>query len=98
MGALAAQTVIQKPVVPEGSGRWRGALANNSRDSGAATGDLGEHLSKKLAFMIQHELDEYCKGNSEFVVILVSFSECACCTDGIDGSEMLLAHPDPKVF
>ncbi|KAG8958292.1 vacuolar sorting protein VPS33/slp1 [Tulasnella sp. 419] len=67
LGALADQAQPARATPSEGSGRWRGALASSSRDSAGDLANRGEYVSKKLAFMVQHELDEYIKANPDYV-------------------------------
>ncbi|KAG8871991.1 vacuolar sorting protein VPS33/slp1 [Tulasnella sp. 331] len=77
LGALTNQTVADRNTrMPpsEGSGRWKGALASAAArvDLGGITGggpneEGGDHLSKKLAFMVQRELDDYAKANPDFI-------------------------------
>ncbi|KAG8998952.1 vacuolar sorting protein VPS33/slp1 [Tulasnella sp. JGI-2019a] len=76
LGALTNQTLADRnaraPAPSEGSGRWKGALASAAARvdlggmTGGAGGEGGDHLSKKLAFMVQRELDDYAKANTDF--------------------------------
>ncbi|CAE6359673.1 unnamed protein product [Rhizoctonia solani] len=50
---------------PEGSSRWRSAMATNMR-SASATSENDEYVSKRLASFVQKELDEYRKANHDF--------------------------------
>ncbi|KDQ12984.1 hypothetical protein BOTBODRAFT_133850 [Botryobasidium botryosum FD-172 SS1] len=60
-GPLGPLAIAKAPARAEGSGRWSSSA---SRDAPAEGG--GDHLSKLLAFMVQQELDDYCKSNPEF--------------------------------
>ncbi|CAE7050700.1 unnamed protein product [Rhizoctonia solani] len=54
---------------PEGSSRWRSAMATNMRSS-STTSETDEHISKRLAFFVQKELDEYRKANHDFPKVI----------------------------
>lgn len=79
LGALTNQTLVDRntrmTAPSEGSGRWKGALASaaarvdlGGMTGGGPNGEGGDHLSKKLAFMVQRELDEYARANPDFSV------------------------------
>ncbi|KAG8767035.1 vacuolar sorting protein VPS33/slp1 [Ceratobasidium sp. 428] len=53
----------------EGSSRWRSAMATNMRST-ATTAEDDEHVSKRLAYLVQRELDEYRKANHEFPKVI----------------------------
>lgn len=55
------------PTQAEGSSRWRSAMATNIRSS-SGTSENDEHISKRLAYLVQQELDEYRKANHDFPV------------------------------
>ncbi|KAF8677405.1 STXBP unc-18 SEC1 family [Rhizoctonia solani] len=54
---------------PEGSSRWRSAMATNMRASSAAS-ENDEHISKRLAQFVQREMDEYRKANHDFPKVI----------------------------
>ncbi|KAG8904138.1 RHO1 GDP-GTP exchange protein 2, partial [Tulasnella sp. 403] len=66
LGALTSQAAPERSSPAEGSGRWRGALSSNAQ-SRLDQGDQGDHLTKKLALMLQKELDDYIKANPDYV-------------------------------
>lgn len=76
LGPLANQTFNPRGAPAPSSadgGRWRGALASAAArvdlgSGSAAVGEGGDGLSKKLAFLVQRELDDYAKANPDFGV------------------------------
>ncbi|KAF8605962.1 Sec1-like snare protein [Ceratobasidium sp. AG-I] len=57
------------PTQAEGSSRWRSAMATNMRSS-SGTSENDEHISKRLAYLVQQELDEYRKANHDFPKVI----------------------------
>ncbi|KAG8717169.1 vacuolar sorting protein VPS33/slp1 [Ceratobasidium sp. 394] len=53
----------------EGSSRWRSAMATNMRST-PTTSESDEHISKRLAYLVQRELDEYRKVNHDFPKVI----------------------------
>ncbi|CEL61750.1 Protein transport protein sec1 OS=Schizosaccharomyces pombe (strain 972 / ATCC 24843) GN=sec1 PE=3 SV=1 [Rhizoctonia solani AG-1 IB] len=60
------QSVVAQP---EGSSRWRSAMATNMRSSSTAS-ENDEHISRRLAQFVQKELDEYRKANHDFPKVI----------------------------
>ncbi|CAE6413168.1 unnamed protein product [Rhizoctonia solani] len=54
---------------PEGSSRWRSAMATNIRSSSSIS-ENDEYISKRLAYFVQKELDEYRKANHDFPKVI----------------------------
>lgn len=70
LGPLASPPeAAAAPAQPEGSSRWRSAMTTNIRSS-STTSENEEHISKRLAYLVQRELDEYRKSNHDFPVCL----------------------------
>jgi syntaxin-binding protein 1 len=65
LGALQPNAATRPPPPPDGSGRWRTSLARGS-EARAYESVEGDYVTKLLAFMVQHNLDEHKKANPDF--------------------------------
>ena len=67
LGPLKPHNTIRPPPPPENTGRWRTNLARGA-EARAYEAVESEFVTKVLAFMVQKDLDEYKKTNSDFGV------------------------------
>ncbi|KAF8074953.1 Sec1-like snare protein, partial [Lyophyllum atratum] len=76
LGALKPHAETRPPPPPENSARWRTNLARGS-EARAYESVEGDHLTKLLAFMVQHNLEEHKKQNPDFAKYPPSSPEAA---------------------
>lgn len=67
LGPLKPNTQNRPPPPPEASSRWRTNLARGA-EARAYESVEGDFVTKLLAIMVQNNLEEYKKSNSEFAV------------------------------
>lgn len=82
-GDVAPPQGRHPPPPQEAAPRWRAALATSAARAGELVGgseDLsgGDGLAKRLAHMVQQDMDDYRKGNPSFAVCVGYFSFLRC--------------------
>jgi syntaxin-binding protein 1 len=73
LGALKPHVETRPPPPSESSTRWRTNLARGA-EARAYESVEGDHATRLLAAMVQHNLEEYKKANADFAVCVPKYS------------------------